>query len=123
MPKARAASAILLSEASEQILAKRARPHRMFQVFVGRRNDADVDRDGDRATDPRDFPLLQHAQQLGLQSGLHVADLVEEDRPLCGAFEGPDFLPRRPGKSPPLMAEQFAFDERFGNRGTRKDCR
>jgi hypothetical protein len=51
---------------------------------------AHVDLDGLLAADALELALLQHAQQLQLQGRRHVADLVEEQRPLVGELEAPE---------------------------------
>ncbi len=45
------------------------------------REDADVDVLGLASAHGRHLAALQHPQQLGLQLGRHVADLVEEEGP------------------------------------------
>ena len=67
-------------EAVEQIVQEGAFTQRRLQIAVRGRNHPDVDRDGGRAPDAPDLAFLEHPQQLGLQRGGHVADLVEEQR-------------------------------------------
>src|SRR5206468_4175873 len=51
-----------------------------FEVAVRRRDDTDVHGNGRRRAERMHLPLLEDAQQLSLERGGHVADLVEEDR-------------------------------------------
>ena len=70
-----------------QILAERAARDLGRQVAVGGGEDADVDLDRRAAAEPVDLALLQHAQQLGLQPHVHLADLVEQQRAAVGRLE------------------------------------
>ncbi len=60
--------------------------------------------------------LLEHAQQLGLDAGRHLGDLVEEQRSRVGELEAawPPF--DRPGKGAALVTEDFVLEQRLGNR-------
>ena len=66
-------------------------------VAVGGGDHAHVDAARRRAADAQHLALLQHAQQLGLEVGADLADLVEEQRAAVGALEaaGARRLPRR----------------------------
>ncbi len=56
---------------------------------MGGGDDADVDLAASLGAEGPDFTLLQHAQELGLHGEAHLADLVEEERPLMGDREEP----------------------------------
>jgi hypothetical protein len=56
-------------------------------ILVRRRQDAHVDLDRLGRADPVKHPLLEEAQQLGLQAQVHFGDLVEEERALVRALE------------------------------------
>ncbi len=64
-----------------QVLAKLALGDALFQVGVGRGDDAHVHSQRSRLADRQDLPLLEKAQQLGLHVERKVADFVEEQRP------------------------------------------
>ena len=81
-----------------------------------RGDDPDVDAHGLRAAEPLDLPLLEHAQQLDLNVGRQVADLVEKDRRVIGQLEPPDLPRQGAGKGALLPAEQLALDERARDR-------
>ena len=59
--------------------------------------------------------LLQHAHQLHLRAQSHVANFIEKDGAVIGLFEPPDPPRFRPSESAALVAEQFAFQQRFRN--------
>ena len=99
-----------------EILAEPALRDFLFEVLVRRRNDADVDLDRPRRSEPLDFAFLQHAQHLGLRLGAHVADFVEEDRAAVGHLELADLLLGRAGERAALVAEELRLDQLFGNR-------
>ena len=71
-------------EAVVEVLAELAALHHVLQVAVGGGDDAHVDLLGLGAADRHEGPLLQHAQELDLHGGRHVADLVEEERAAVG---------------------------------------
>src|SRR5215471_21143146 len=59
----------------------------LFRSAVGRGDEANVDPDRPRAADARELALLEHAQQLHLNRGAQVADLVEKEGAALGQFE------------------------------------
>ena len=60
---------------------------------------------------------FQHAQKLGLNRLAHLADFVEHQRAAVGRFELADLAFGRAGERTALVAEQFAFEQRLGQRG------
>ena len=68
-------------ETIEEILSELSFFDHLFEVAVGRRNEAGVHRDRLRSTQALDAPLLHHPQQLDLQVQRHLADLVKKHRP------------------------------------------
>jgi hypothetical protein len=60
----------------EQILAKAAGPDGDGQVFVGRRQHADVDGDRFVSTDAFELPFLKHPQQGDLRFVRQLTDLI-----------------------------------------------
>ncbi len=85
------------------------------QVRIGSRHDADIRLDRRRAADPHEPFALQHAENLGLETHVHVADLVEEHRALIAQFELTDFPSGGAGKRPALMPEQLALQQLPGD--------
>ena len=106
-----------LGQTVVEVLAEPALPHQLVQVTMGRADDADVDRDLLAPADPLDHPLLQEAQQLGLQPERQVADLVEEQRCRRSACSmRARRLLDRAGEGAALVAEQLGFEQRLGDR-------
>jgi PAS domain S-box-containing protein len=90
----------------------------LLEVLVRGRDDPHAGLDGLPAADPLELLLLQEPEHLGLGRERHVADLVQEDRPVVALLELADPLPVRPGERAPLVAEQLALDQPLGQRGT-----
>ena len=61
-----------------------------------------------------EFAAFEHAQQLGLQFDGHFSDFVEKQRSLVGLFEQPLFVLRRTRETAGAVAEEFAFEQLFG---------
>src|SRR5260221_4596682 len=83
---------------------------------LDRRAEADAALDRFLATDALDPPLLEHAQEFGLQAERQLADLVEEQRAAVGHLEAAGFLLGGAGERALLVAEQLALDQRLGER-------
>ena len=64
-----------------------------------------------------DLPLLQGAQQLGLQVERHLAHLVEKERALVRQLEAADLARDGAGERALLVAEELAFEQAGGNGG------
>ena len=91
--------------------------HLPHEVLVGGGDDAHVAVDGLVAADPLEGLLLQHAQQLGLQTQVHLTDLVEEDGAAAGLLEAADALLVGAGEGAFLVAEEFRLEEVLGDVG------
>ena len=61
-----------------------------------RRDHARIDTPCALAPDRRDLPFLQHPEQLALERGRGIADLVEEDGSDAGQLEAALACPTRP---------------------------
>src|SRR5690606_28839692 len=68
------------------------------------------------ATHPLEAPLLQHAEQLGLQLGAQLADLVEEERAAVGELEPAALALGRTRERALLVAEQLALEQLLAQR-------
>ena len=86
-------------------------------VAVGGGDEADVDAQFLRAADAREGAVLQKPQQLGLQRLAHVGDFIEKNRAAVGFLDAAGLLFQRAGERALFVAEQFAFQQRFGNGG------
>ncbi len=60
-------------------------------------------------------PVLQHGEELGLQRGGKVTDLVEEDGAAGGDLKAPGFVLARIGKGALYVAEQLALRKGLAN--------
>src|SRR5205814_9201073 len=69
------------------------------------------DADGVTTPHPRELPVLQHLQELGLQRGVELADLVEEDRAAVGHLEAAGLALVGAGEGAPLVAEQLGLEQ------------
>ena len=78
---------------------------------------AHVHRDGFLAAEPLQAALLQHAHELDLRAGRHVADLIEEDGAVVGLLEAADAPVFGAGKGAAFVAEQLAFEQGLGDGG------
>jgi hypothetical protein len=102
-------------EAIEEILAETLGRNGFVDVAVSGGDYAGVDRDLAAAADALHRTLLDHAQQLHLHVGRHVADLVEEKRAAVRIFEAPALLADGAGERAFFMAEQLGFEKVAGN--------
>jgi len=84
--------------------------HGLGQIAVGGGQDADIHRDGLGTAHAFELAFLEHAQELDLQLGRKLADLVEKNRALVGHLEPTAFPGHGPGKRPLFMAEKFRFE-------------
>ena len=69
------------------------------------------------AADALEGAALQHAENFRLRGRRHVADFIQENRAVVALLEFADALDRRAGERAFFVAEQFAFQKLFGNRG------
>ena len=63
------------------------------------------------------FAGLEEAQQQPLHAQRHLADFVEEDRPVVGHLELAGLVAIGAGEAALDVAEQFRFEQRFGKAG------
>ncbi len=99
-------------EAVVEVLAELAFPDAVLEVFVCRRDEAEVALDGLCGPEAVDELLLENAQQLGLHLQRKLADLVEEDRPLVGKLELARLsLVAGPREGARLVAEKLRLQE------------
>ena len=67
-----------------------------------------------RAADAGEAAVFEKPQQLGLERPAHVRDFIEEDGSAIGFFDPSGLLFDGAGKRALFVAEQFAFQQRFG---------
>ena len=92
-----------------EIFAELLTPHRRFERFVGRRNDADIYRDGLAAPEAADFLFLQGAQQLGLDGQGEFPELVQKQRPATRILKAPGLAVGCPCEGALFVAEELTF--------------
>ncbi len=88
------------------------------RIDVGGGDQAHVDRLFFLSAEPPDGSLLQHAQQLRLDAGRHLGDLVEEQRARVSKLEAAWPPLHRARKGAPFVTEDFVLEQRLGNRRT-----
>src|SRR5271165_817798 len=74
-------------EAIEEILAKGIFEHGLFQIAVRGGYNAHLDMHGFPAAKTPEFLVLQNLQQLGLETQVHVADFIQEERAAVGELK------------------------------------
>ena len=103
-------------EAIVEVLAEMAFAHSFFEIAVRGGDDANVDVDVADAADAANDLIFHDAEKLGLEEGREFADLVEEERAAVGDLEKALLHGLGVGEGSLFMAEEFGFDEGFGNR-------
>ncbi len=103
-------------DAVEELLPELALRDGVGQVAVGRRDDPHVHVHQRGAAHSPDLPLLQHAEQLHLEGGGQLGDLVEEERAPVGRLHQPGLGPHRAGERALLVTEELGLEEMLGQR-------
>ena len=98
----------------EEVAPEPAGGHLGRQVAVGGGEEPDIGLEGGGPPDPLVLALLEHAEELHLDRGGEVPDLVEEEGAPGGQLEAPGLLPVRPREGPPLVAEQLGLEQGVG---------
>src|SRR6266436_2042923 len=99
-----------------EIIAETAIHDGLLQIVVGRCDETDVGAERRRATDTFVLALLDDAQELGLDRGRQLADLVEEQRAARGQLEAAALELVGSGEGATLVPEELRLDERLGQR-------
>src|SRR5262249_16057199 len=102
-------------QAEQQVLAEFSLTHRVSEIAVRCRDDANIDRHRTIATDAINDALLKRAQQLGLQPHIHLGNLVEQQRAPVRLFKLADTAGERSGEGAFFVSEQFLFEQIFGD--------
>src|ERR1041384_4821334 len=76
------------SQAEVKVLSKAPGCDFRFEIAVRCGHDADIDAAFLTPSDSAHGAIFEHAEQPGLELEGQLADLVEEDGPAVGAFEG-----------------------------------
>src|SRR5207248_10888371 len=104
-------------EAVKEIFAEGALFDGALQRFVGGGKDANVNRDVPLAAVAGKLAVLQYVQELRLQRGMHLADLIEEDGAVIGLLELAELLAVGAGERTRLVAEELTFEKLTWYRG------
>ena len=83
------------------------------QVPIGGRDDAHIGLEVAGAAEAPKGPGLEHPQQLGLDGGFDLADLIQEQGAALGPLDEAALLLVCPGEGPALVAEQLGLEELF----------
>ena len=102
-------------EPVEEVLPEHPLRHRLLEVAVGGGDETHVDLEVARVAYPPDLALLDGAQQLDLEQGRDLGDLVEEERAAVGGREEPDLVGDRPGERALDVAEELGLHQRLGD--------
>jgi len=88
-----------------------------FQIAVGGGDDADIGFNGFGTADALELAFLKDAEQTDLRGRGEVTNFIEKDRAAMGQFKAALALRDGARERAFLVAEQFAFNDRFGERG------
>ena len=104
-------------DAVEQVGAESLFVDGRLQVAVRGRDDSHIDADFVIAADRADLSFFQRSQQFRLHGQRQFADFVQQQR-TGGCLQKEAFaVAARVGEGAFRVAEQFAFEQRFGQRG------
>src|SRR5260370_38558363 len=87
-------------------------------MAVGRRNQASIGAKRTRASQPLEFPLLQNAEQFGLQFERNLSDFIQKNSASVGNLEAANALRDGSRESTSFVSEQLAFQQTGRNRRT-----
>src|SRR5262249_3965527 len=87
------------------------------EITVGGGDDTDVDTVRALAPQPLHLAALQDAEELRLQGGLELPDLVEEEGSPVSRFEAPSARHHRAAERPALETKKLRFQQRGGDGG------
>src|SRR5215212_9357468 len=97
-----------------QIFPERVALDLMFKVPVGGGQDPHVDPAVPNAADPPHGALLDGPEQLSLQRGLEITDLIEKDEATLGRLEQAELGFLGIGEGTPFVPEQLRLHETGG---------
>src|SRR6267143_3000560 len=85
-------------------------------VLIGGRENTNVHGNVFAASQTMYDSLFDHAQQLGLKQGRHLADFIQEQCPGVGQLKASMAARNGAGESALFMTEQFGLHQRVGDR-------
>ncbi len=104
-------------EAVVEVLAKFVGLDGLLEIFVGCGEDASEEGDRTGSSYTFELSLLEDAEEFGLHGGSEFAYLVEEEGSVFGGFELSFSHADGSGVCTFFVAEEFAFEEGFGDGG------
>ncbi len=105
------------AEAVVKVFAKLLLANGDFEIAIGGRENANIDGNSFFTAKALEGFLLEDAHEFDLRAEGHVADFIEEDGAAIGLLEAADASFGRASECAAFVAEQFTFEECFGNRG------
>src|SRR5579883_2044435 len=97
-----------------EIIAKVAAGYLLGKDLLGSSDHSNIYGNWLVGTDWPNLLVFQHSEQLGLRRQPHIADLIEEERPLIGQFNPAFLILHSSSKRPFHIAKELRFQERFG---------
>jgi len=94
-----------------EVFPKPAGLHRLFEVLVGGGQNPDIHPDVLFLSQPGEFMVLQDLKKFSLERGTDFRNLIPKESPRIRQINLLQFLPAGFGKNPPLIPEEFAFQE------------
>src|SRR5262245_16461044 len=87
------------------------------KISIGRGNYPDVDAARQLLANALELPFLKDAQELRLEIGWNVTDLVEKKGPPIREFESSDSVTNSPCERAPYMTKEFTLEQLSRKRG------
>jgi hypothetical protein len=100
----------------EEVAAEPTGGHLSRQIAVRCGDQADIGLERRSPTQPLEFALLQHTEELDLHRGGELGDLVEKERSAGRQLEAPGLPPVRSREGAALVTEELGLEERVGAR-------
>ena len=94
----------------EQVLPEMSLAHRSVEIAIRRRDDAHVGGASAGFPDALELLVLEEPEQLGLDGGRNLTDLVEEKRAPLRGFHAARLVADGPGESALDVAEHLACE-------------
>src|SRR5947209_17016181 len=104
------------TDAVEQVRSEPAGLHELLEVAVAGRDQAQGHLQLLRAAQPAKPPTLEHVEQLRLQLGSELRDLVEKQRAAVRYLDEAALRFAGVGEGPLLVAEQLGLEQAWGKR-------
>src|SRR5262249_29876100 len=98
-------------DAVQEVGAERTIGKHGFEIPIGSGDDAHVNLDFTHSTDAEKRARLNRAEQLCLQAGGQLRDLVEKKGATIGQLDQSELAGLGPGKRACLVSEQFRFQQ------------